>query len=115
LRLANPFRPGPAGPAGLELSYRIGSDWDLAAGAAYRSERFRLKNSGLFQNGIGESSLIPVWARISRNVGSNFYLDFYAGAMLGGVVSIDDRKGNRVTSDNYDPAPFLALAITSRF
>lgn len=115
LRLANPFRPGPAGPAGLELSYKIDSDWDLAAGAAYRSERFRLKNSGLFPNGIGESSMIPTWARISRSVGSNFHLDFYAGAMFGGVVSIDDRHGNRITSDNYDPAPFLALAISSRF
>jgi len=115
LSLANPFRPGPAGPAGLELSYRIGSDWDLAAGAAYRSERFRLTNSGLFRNGIGESSLIPAWARISRSAGSNFYLDFYAGAMLGGVLSIDDRNGNRITSDNYNPAPFLAFAISSRF
>jgi hypothetical protein len=115
LRLANPFRPGPAGPAGLELSYKIGSDWDFAAGAAYRSERFRLKNSGLFQNGIGESSLIPAWVRISRNSHNNFYLDFYAGAMLGGVVSIDDREGNRITSDNYDPAPFLAFAISCRF
>ncbi|RQW85162.1 MAG: hypothetical protein EHM79_12420 [Geobacter sp.] len=115
LRLANPFRPGPAGPAGLELSYKIGNGWDLAAGAAYRSERFRLKNSGLFSNGIGESSLIPAWARISKSAGSNFHFDFYAGAMLGGVVSIDDRDGNRITSDNYDPAPFLAFAISSRF
>jgi hypothetical protein len=115
LRLANPFRPGPAGPAGLELSYRIGSGWDLAAGAAYRSERFRLKNSGLFRNGIGESSLIPTWVRISRSTGRDFSIDFYAGAILGGVVSIDDRKGNRLTSDNYDSAPFLALAISSRF
>lgn len=115
LRLANPFRSGPAGPAGLELSYKIGSDWDLAAGAAYRSERFRLKNSGLFPSCIGESRLIPAWARISRSAGSNFQLDFYAGAMFGGAVSIDDSTGNRITSDNYDPAPFLAFAISCRF
>jgi hypothetical protein len=115
LLLANPFRPGPAGPAGLELSYRIGDGWDAAAGAAYRSERFRLKNSGLYADGIGESNAIPAFGRISRSVGKNFNLDFYGGVMFGGKLSIDDSKGNRLTSEDYNPAPFLALAISARF
>lgn len=115
LLLANPFRPGPAGPAGIELSYRIGADWDVAAGAAYRSERFRLKDSGLFADGIGEFSSIPAWGRISRSVGSYFNLDMYGGVMFSGKVSIDDSRGHRLSSDDFDPAPFLALAISSRF
>ncbi|MBN1546955.1 MAG: hypothetical protein JW902_09870, partial [Syntrophaceae bacterium] len=42
LRLNNPFRTSPSGPAGLELSYRISDLWEIAAGGAYRSFRFRL-------------------------------------------------------------------------
>jgi len=115
LLLTNPFRPGPAGPAGMELSYRIGGGWDVAAGAAYRSERFRLKDSGPFADGIGEYNSIPVWGRLSWSAVKRFNLDVYGGVMCNGKVSMDDRNGGRLTSDDYHPAPFLALAISSRF
>jgi len=115
LLLANPFRPGPAGPAGLELSYRIDDGWGVAAGAGYRGERFRLNDSGLFRDGIGKSSVIPAWVRISRSIGKDFNLDLYGGAMLAGKVSVDDSNGNRLTSDDQDIAPMLALAVSYRF
>jgi len=115
LLLANSTRPGPGGPAGLELSYRLGDGWEVAAGGAYRSERFRLKNSGLYGDGIGESSSIPAWGRISRNIGKNFNLDLYGGAVMGGKVSIDDGKGHRLASDDYHPAPFVSLAASCHF
>ena len=115
LLLSNPSRPGPTGPAGLELSYRIGNGWELAAGGAYQSERFRLYRTSFGNDSIGESSALPVWGRLTRNIGRSFSFDCYAGAMLGGKLYIDDRDGNRLTSDSYDPAPFVALAVSSRF
>jgi hypothetical protein len=115
LTLANPFRPGPTGPAGLELAYRIGNGWDAGTGAAYRSNRFRLNRTGLFGDSIGESNAIPAWVRLSRKMGNTFNLDFYTGAMLGGQMSIDNRDGTRLTSASVDPAPFVALAISAKF
>ena len=115
LSLANPFRPGPTGPAGLELAYRIGNGWDVGTGAAYRSNRFRLNRTGLFSDSIAESNAIPAWARLSRKMGNTFNLDLYAGAMLGGQMSIDNRNGSRLTSASVDPAPFLALAVSAKF
>jgi hypothetical protein len=115
LLLANPSHPGPSGPAGLELSYRIGKEWEVAAGAGYKVDRFRLKDSGWVADGVGESSAIPAWGRISRTLGKNFNLDFYAGAMALGKVSIDDSKGHRLSSDDYNPAPFLSLAASGHF
>ena len=115
LRLANPFRPGPTGPAGLELAYQIGDGWDVGTGAAYRTNRFRLNRTGLFGDSIGESNAIPAWARLSRKMGNTFNLDLYAGAMLGGQMSIDNRNGSRLTSASVDPAPFLALAVSAKF
>ena len=110
LLLANPFRPGPTGPAGVELAYRIGDNWDIGAGAAYRANRFRLNNDT-----IGESSSLPTWLRLSRKMGKEFNLDCYAGAMINGKFSIDDRNGNRFTSTSAGTAPFLALALSARF
>jgi Domain of unknown function (DUF6268) len=111
LALANPFRPGPTGPAGLELAYRIGKGWDFGVGAAYRSNRFRLQ----WSDTIGESNSVPAWVRLSRKVDGRFTLDCYAGAMLDGKMSIDDRNGTRITSTSVNPAPFLALALSARF
>jgi hypothetical protein len=115
MSLSNPFRPGPTGPAGLELTYRLDGGWDLGTGLAYRSNRFRLNRTGLFGDTIGESSALPAWVRLTRKMGKSFDLDLYAGAMLGGQMSIDNRNGSRLTSTNVDTAPFLALAVSTRF
>ena len=47
LLLTNPSEAGPSGPAGLELSYAISPHWNIGAGAAYRSYRFRLDDDGV--------------------------------------------------------------------
>lgn len=115
LTLANPLRSGPTGPAGLELTYRLGNGWNLAAGAAYRSERFRLNNSGAYADGIGEVSSIPAWARLSRRMGSTLSLDLYGGVVLGGKMRVEDHDGRRLASDDHDPAPFMAVTVAARF
>ncbi len=111
LLLANPFHPGPTGPAGLELAYRMDDGWDLGVGTAYRSNRFRLAGD----DAIAKSNSIPAWLRLSRNMSKKFNFDCYAGAMLGGQMSIDDRNGNRITSASLNPAPFLAVAFSAKF
>ncbi len=110
LLLANPFHPGPTGPAGVELAYKMDNGWSLGGGAAYRSNRFRLNNDA-----IGESNAVPAWLRLSRKVADRYNLDLYGGVMLGGGMSIDDRNGNRLTSTSVNPAPFLALALSAGF
>lgn len=115
LLLANPSHPGPVGQTGLELAYKIGDGWEVASGIAYLSTRFRLNNSGPYRDGIAETSSFPAWGRLSYSTGRHFNMDFHAGAMFRGEMSIDDKNGNRITSDRYDPAPFLALALSTRF
>ncbi len=113
LLLANPSHPGPVGQTGLELAYRL-DGWEVATGASDLSNRFRLDSTGPFGNGVAETTSIPAWGRISRSVGPG-ELNVYAGAMLGGKMSIDDRGGSEIASDSYAPAPFVALAISGRF
>jgi hypothetical protein len=76
LRLSNPFRGGPSGPAGLELSYAINKNWELGLGSAYRSFRFRLNEEGTASNGIFQDRAVPAWGRLSWNSGSQVKIDF---------------------------------------
>ncbi len=115
LRLGNPLRPGPTGPAGMELSYRLDDDWEMATGAAYRLNRFRLDKSGTIPGGIGEERAVPVWGRISCRLDRHLHLDLVAGAMLAGRVTVEDGGGHEMASDRYDPAPFISLAGAYRF
>lgn len=116
LRLGNPLRPGPTGPAGMELSYRLGDDdWEMATGAAYRLNRFRLDRSGTIPGGIGEERAVPVWGRISCRLARHLHLDLVAGTMLAGRVTVEDGAGHEMASDRYDPAPFVSLAGAYRF
>lgn len=69
LRLSNPLRAGPAGSAGLELSYKPAPGWEAGVGAAYREYRFRLSNDGPVPDGLGQNRGVPIFARLSRSFG----------------------------------------------
>ncbi len=112
LRLSNPFRTSPAGPAGLELSYNVDDRWEVAMGGAYRSFRFRLDNGGVAPNGIGELNSMMGYARVSRRIAGNFRLDVYGGAAFNGQMKIFDQNGNDLGSDDFKTAPIVALSLT---
>ena len=112
LRLNNPFRTSPSGPAGLELSYRISDRWEIAAGGAYRSFRFRLDDSGVAPNGISEIDSTVGYARLTYRMGSDFKLDLYGGAAFNGKVRIAGSNGNELGSDDFKTAPMMALSLT---
>jgi hypothetical protein len=111
LRLKNPPRTNPSGPAGLELSYRISEGWEIAAGAAYRSFRFRLDDRGVAPNGIGEMYSTLGYARLTYRMGRDFQLDLYGGGTFNGKVRLDDSNGNNVGSVDFKTAPVTALSL----
>jgi hypothetical protein len=64
---------------------------------------FRLNNSSFTNEGVGDVTSLPTWVRLSRNPGSNYNLDFYSGMVFGGMMSIDDTNGSRLSSDHHQP------------
>ena len=114
--LQNPFRPGPAGPAGLEVAY-AGEGWSVAAGFAYRSWRFRIEGEeGPTLDGIAEHSGIPVFGRYSVGFGEGISLDLYGGILVGANLEIEDHGGRSLgLKEDHDAAPFAALALSGRF
>lgn len=114
-RLANPFRAGPAGGAGLELAYAVDDNWELAGGGAYRSYRFRLSDTGVAPGGVGEHRFFPLFLRATRKFGPSTRVELYAGASLAGRLSVDDAYGDAVGSDDYKAAPVLGVTLLHRF
>lgn len=115
LLLANPFRPGPTGPAGLELTYFLGDGWEVAVGSAWRSFRFRLDDQGPAPEGIGEVELLPTWGRVRWQLDRRWAFDLYAGYAFDGELKLEDRNGNEIGTVDQDPAPFGAVTISFRF
>ena len=114
LRIANPLQAGPTGPAGLELSYTF-NDFTIASGGSYRSARFRLDDHGPVSNGVGEDRSFPLWVRFSAKVGKAGTLGLYSGALVGGKMTIENSRGDKISDESYDASPFLAATISFKF
>jgi hypothetical protein len=113
-RISNPFRAGPAGPAGLEVVYRGGSGWEAAIGGAYRSFRFRLDNDGAVPGGIGENRFIPLFLRLTGFCSPKWQIDLYGGTLLEGKIKVEDSSADAVREDRYKPSLFFALTFSQR-
>ena len=114
-RLSNPLAAGPTGPAGLELDYRLNSDWELGVGGAWRVARFRLSANGPVPDGIGEERGLPIFLRATRGLGAQAQLHLYAGVVAAGELRVEDSSGNLLQKTDYDPAPFVAATFVGRF
>ena len=115
LRLSNPLPAGPAGGAGLELSYALTEKWTLAGGGAYRSYRFRLNDTGPVPGGIGQNKFVPLFGRLSYQLAPSTRVDLYAAATVGGNLSVVDASGNTSYSDSYKTGVAAALSLSHRF
>jgi hypothetical protein len=114
--LANPFRPGPFGPAGLELSYRLNDQLDFGIGGVYRTIRFALDDhSPVAPSGFAEFKGVPVFLRAGWAVTGSIAVDGYLGLTLDGRLTIDDSSGNEMREESYDAQPIVGVNLSGRF
>jgi len=116
LRLANPLTAGPTGPAGLEIVYALGGNWELAAGGAYRSLRFRLdRDLPVAPNGVGEYTGVIGFGRLSYRFSPKVSLDLHAGGVFRTNVTLANASGTTLVSEDATTAPIAALTFRARF
>jgi hypothetical protein len=84
-------------------------------GAAWRSTRFRLSESGPVANGIGEETGVPVFLRATRSFGPNATLYLYAGAVTAGSLTVEDAAGQVLREVDFDTAPLLGITFSARY
>ena len=114
-KLSNPFQAGPAGGAGLELTYAFAEGWEAGFGGTYRSFTFRLDQSGPVPDGIGEQTYLPVFFRLSRTMSKQAQFDLYAAGLANGTLKVKNSQGAELASDDYRLAPAVALTFRYRF
>lgn len=115
LTLTNPFRAGPAGPAGLELRWEFAPQWQFAGGVARRSWRFRLDDAGIAPGGVGQDSALLSFLRVTREWEQGLRLDLYVGAALDGELELENQNGKAIAREDYDTAPLAAIALRVPF
>ena len=113
-RVANAPSAGPLGGSGIELRWTLSPDWDLAGGGVIRSERFRLARDGSFPGQVGETSGMPVFARLSRKLGPLFRFDLHAGGVAMDRLRVKDSDGRELGSTQYPFATAIASTLSFR-
>jgi len=114
-RLSNPFRPGPSGPAGIEVVYTGVEKLEFGLGGGYRSSRFALDDDGIAPEGYGQNEAAILFTRTTYTFDHAHTLDLYLGTAVSGELTLDDQKGRKILSEDYDPALIAAIAYSLKF
>lgn len=110
LKNARP-QPGVPGGLGIELVWKATEKIDLAAGAAFERSRFRIEDQGGQHDLIGKDESVPVYIRCDYRPAPAWTLSGFAGVAFGGKMEVLYNNGDTLTSQDYDPAPFVGLAV----
>ena len=105
---------GGAAAAG-EVAYRVAKPIEIGVGLLYNQRRFRLDDSGPAPDGVGEDNNMLLRLRLGWNITPQISLALLGGVALGGEVKLDDRNGNRINKQDYDPAPYIGLRLVGGF
>lgn len=101
--------------AGGEVEYRVTGPVKIGLGALFNQRRFRLDDSGPAPEGVGEDNSLLVRLRLGWDITPQIALHLVGGVVLGGEVRLEDRNGNLINEQDYDPAPYAGLRLVVGF
>jgi hypothetical protein len=101
--------------AAAEVAYRVAQPLEIGLGLLSHQRRFRLDDSGPAPDGVGEDNNLLLRLRLGWDITPQISLAFLGGVALGGEVQLDDRNGNRINKQDYDPAPYIGLRLVGGF
>jgi len=109
------FDLGVQGGAGIEAAWSPRRDLELAAGVQYQLRRFRLDDSDIAPDGVGQESSWPVYIKAAWYPKANLSVSGFMGVLFGGKLELDDEDGHNVTRKHFDPALVLGGRVGLRF
>jgi hypothetical protein len=115
IRIANAAPAGPLGGAGVELRYAPTPEWELAGGGVWRSDRWRLEGEGSTAGRVGETSFVPLLARLSRKFGPKARCDLQTGVSARNKLTVKDSDGNEIAHDGFGVVPIISATFSARF
>jgi hypothetical protein len=115
LRLKTGGGTGATLGPGLEFDWRASDNWSLLLGGRFEKLRFRLDDKNVSPGGVGEDRAFPIFGGINYKRGRRLGLSIVGGVDVGGKLIIEDKNGNEIVSEYYDPAPFIGFAFSLRY
>jgi hypothetical protein len=100
---------------GLTLQWRPTKSWDIGLGVRSDKLRFRLDDSGIAPDGVGQDRSIPVSLSVNYRYNRRLRLAFLGGVEFAGKLRVEDDRGKKIESTDYDPAPFLGFSVRAGF
>lgn len=100
---------------GLQLRWRLPSNWEFALGGRYEKTRFRLDDSGPAPDGVGEDKSFPLFLLAEYAFGKDTRLGLIAGAEVGSNMRLEDASGDRLLDSDLSTAPFFGATFQTRF
>lgn len=101
--------------AAAEVEYAFTEKVMAGLGLIYNHRRFRLDDSGVAPDGVGEDQNLPLRFRVGWNITPQVSLNFLAGVVVGGQLELEDRDGNSLRKEDYDPATYFGVRAIGRF
>ena len=88
----------------------------LAGGAQYQESRFRLsEDDGPARDGVGEDTFVPVYVKVTWQACKNAAFELLGGVSAGGELRLEDRKGHKISDEDYDPAALFGVRAVLTF
>jgi len=100
---------------GLQLSYAYSENTRIGLAGRYESIRFRLDDTGAAPGGVGEDTSFPLVVTFSYAPNPGTGLSAFAGAELGGQLSVEDADGTLIDRRDYEAAPVIGAAFRLAF
>jgi hypothetical protein len=100
---------------GLTLNWNLNDRWDFFMGGRYEQQRFRLARDNPVPEGIGEKSSFTLLGGTNYSFSKKIKASLVGGMDFGGELRQEDRDGNLVAKEDYDPALFLGVTFSGQF
>ena len=100
---------------GLFLNWKASQKWNVFLGGRFERLRFRLDDDGTARQGIGDDRAYPITGGVVYNLTRRIQAGLIGGVDLGGELRLEDKNGDKIFSERYDPAGYIGFTIKSRF
>jgi hypothetical protein len=100
---------------GIGVKYQLRDNLSTQLFVRFDNTEFRLDDDGPAPGGIGRDKVTSVVATAAYQPSRNIDITGFAGAELGGQLTLKDANGDTVEKRDYDPAPILGAKISFRF
>lgn len=100
---------------GIALHWQVSEQWRVSLGGRYEKLRFRLEDTALAPNGIGQDESFPIYLGATYSFSPSVRLSLIGGYETSGELQLEDQNGNVLENHDYEGVPFIGFSFSYRF